>query len=319
MLTKSRWLPLSAVCFNSGLTESKLLRASAVVKEKINTVCLTVEQCHHKFLSLETGGYFFSGTFPSKGCYMKNRNVWFGSGGTDEEMAETELPGILTRVWCDIEAGTPTFTVAEISDPFASVVDSPTSKPMPNQLANVRSKRPTPQPSKNASNGVIHVIDKVLLPPSDDFLPDWFDNDQMDLVDPTINFNKLYPGQFICSRPYSVNRYRFGVTQSGNVVWMDTAAQGETITLFENKNSTDIYFSLRVDATMVVTDDTTGTVLWESSPVNLEHPMSHHPRCLSDHDCPYFHLHSDGVLVMNYIPDDGAGWQAKQMFQVYGV
>ena len=70
---------------------------------------------------------------------------------------------------------------------------------------------------------------------------------------------------------------------------------------------------------MVVTDVTTGTVLWESSPVNLKHPMSHYPRCLSDHDCPYFHLHSDGVLVMNYIPDDGAGWQAKQMFQVYGV
>jgi hypothetical protein len=170
-----------------------------------------------------------------------------------------------------------------------------------------------------ASNGVIHVIDKVLLPPSDDCLPDRFDNDQMDLVDPTINFNKLYPGQFICSRPYSANRYRFGVTQSGNVVWMDTSAQGETVTLFENKHNTDIYFSLRVDATMVVTDVTTRTVLWESSPVNLKHPMSHYPRCLSDHDCPYFHLHSDGVLVMNYIPDDGAGWQAKQMFQVYGV
>ncbi len=154
MLTKSRWLPLSAVCFNSGLTESKLLRASVVVNENINTVCLTMEQCHHKFLSLETGGYFFSGTFPSKGCYMKNRNVWFGSGGTDEEMTETELPGILTRVWCDIEAGTPTFTVAEISEPFASVVDSPTSKPMPNQLANIRSKRPTPQPSKNAPTGL---------------------------------------------------------------------------------------------------------------------------------------------------------------------
>ena len=170
-----------------------------------------------------------------------------------------------------------------------------------------------------ASNGVIHVIDKVLLPPSGDCLPDRFDNDQMDLVDPTINFNKLYPDQFICSRPYSVNRYRFGVTQSGNVVWMDTAAQGETVTLFENKHSTDIYFSLRVDATMVVTDVTTGTVLWESSPVNLKHPMSHYPRCLSDHDCPYFHLHSDGVLVMNYIPDDGAGWQEKQVFRVYDV
>ena len=156
MLTKSRWLPLSAVCLNNGLTtESKLLRASVMVKENINTVCLTVEQCHHKFLSMDTDGYFSSGTFPSKGCYMKNNNVWFGSGGTDEEMAETELPGILTRVWCDImEVGTPIFTVAEISEPFASEVDSPTSKPMPNQVANIRSKRPTPRPSMNAPTGL---------------------------------------------------------------------------------------------------------------------------------------------------------------------
>ena len=155
MLTKSRWLPLSAVCLVSVVTESKLLRASVVVKENINTVCLNVEQCHHKFLSMDTGGYFYPGTFPSKGCYMKNNNVWFGSGGTDEEMAETELPGILTRVWCDItEVGTPIFTVAEISEPFESEVDSPTSKPMPNKVANIRSMRPTPQPSKNAPTGL---------------------------------------------------------------------------------------------------------------------------------------------------------------------
>jgi hypothetical protein len=69
---------------------------------------------------------------------------------------------------------------------------------------------------------------------------------------------------------------------------------------------------------MVVTDDTTGTVLWESSPVNLKHPMSH-SWCSLDHDCPYFHLHSDGVLVMNYNRDDGGGWQAKQVFHVYDV
>jgi hypothetical protein len=118
-----------------------------------------------------------------------------------------------------------------------------------------------------AINGVIHVINKVLLPPSsqmmtttttmammkttttggaaaDDCLPDWFDNEQMDLVDPTINFKKLYPGQFICSRSYSVNWYRSGVTQLGNIVWTDTAPQGETKILFENKNSHDIYFLL---------------------------------------------------------------------------
>jgi len=180
-----------------------------------------------------------------------------------------------------------------------------------------------------ASNGVIHIIDSVLLPSSfssspgyeEGCLPDRFDNEQMELVDPSVNFNKLYPGQFICSKPYDVNQYRFGVTRLGNVVWKNTiAGESETEILFENTAShTNIYFSLRIDATMVITDETTGLILWESAPVNLKHPMSHYPQCLKDpyHDCPYFHLHSDGVMVLNYIPNDGAGWQAKNLFQVY--
>jgi hypothetical protein len=142
-----------------------------------------------------------------------------------------------------------------------------------------------------ASNGVIHIIDSVLLPSSfssstdDDeagCLPDRFDNEQMELVDPTVNFNKLYPGQFICSKPYTVNKYRFGVTKMGNVVWKNTVAgESETKILFENTQAhTNIYFSLRIDATMVMTDETTGLILWESSPVNLKHPMSHYPQCL---------------------------------------
>lgn len=180
-----------------------------------------------------------------------------------------------------------------------------------------------------ASNGVIHIIDSVLLPssfslsPEDEegCLPDRFDNEQMELVDPSVNFNKLYPGQFICSKPYDVNQYRFGVTRLGNVVWKNTiAGESETKILFENTAShTNTYFSLRIDATMVMTDETTGLILWELSPVNLKHPMSHYPLCLKDpyHDCPYFHLHSDGVMVLNYIPNDEAGWQAKNLFQVY--
>jgi hypothetical protein len=138
MMTKSLWLPLSAVCLNSGSTESKLLRATAKeipgerILESVATVCLTAEQCYSKFLSLDTGGHFSSGNFPSKGCYTKNDNFWFGTGGTDEEMAETNLPGILTRVWCNMEAETLTFNVTT------------------NQPTNIRTKRPTPQPTTQA-------------------------------------------------------------------------------------------------------------------------------------------------------------------------
>ena len=289
------WLHLSAFCFYPS-TESKPLRASSATRveipsdrnlENIATVaCLTEERCHGRFLSLDTGGHFHTGDFPSKGCFAKNGNVFFGMGGTDEEMEEAGLPGILTRVWCDddIDAG------------------ERTSPP------------PTPPPT---------ISDEFTLSPTIPIevgcLPDRFDNEQMDILDPTINFSRLYPGQYICSKPYSVNQYRFGVSESGDVVWEDTAA-GDVRIIHENKEThADMYFSLRVDATMVVTDVATDAILWESAPVNLHHPMSHHPRCLSDHDCPYFHLHSDGVLVMNYIPDNGAGWEARDLFKVYDV
>ena len=154
MLAKLLWLPLSAVCIYSGSTESKLLRASAKetpnerILENIASVCLTVEQCHDKFLSLDTGGYFYSGsTFPSKGCFMKNKNVMFGTGGTDEEIAEINLPGMLTRVWCDIEVETQTFTAAGFPEPTVSLTNRPTSDPISNQVANDSTKGPTRQPS----------------------------------------------------------------------------------------------------------------------------------------------------------------------------
>ena len=78
---------------------------------------------------------------------MKNKNIMFGKGGTDEEKAETNLTGISTRVWCDIEVETQTFTAAGFEEPTESLADSPTSDPISDQVANNFTKRPTPQPS----------------------------------------------------------------------------------------------------------------------------------------------------------------------------
>lgn len=166
-------------------------------------------------------------------------------------------------------------------------------------------------------------------------LPDRFDNEGMDLtVDPDVNFNKLFPGQYICSKPYNPRpndpdkvpqRYQFGMTTEGDVVWEDTV-KGTTVTVFENphprRSKDDVYFSLTTNATMVYhhPEGNPNSRLITLPPISLNHPMSDFPtRCLSNHDCPYLHLHSDGVLVMNYIAGDGNGWQATNFLRVYGL
>jgi len=69
-------------------------------------ICLTEDQCEEKFAMMKDNnvidGYFYaSSDFPTKGCLMKGENVFFGIGGTDKEMTESDLPGVQLRVLCD--------------------------------------------------------------------------------------------------------------------------------------------------------------------------------------------------------------------------
>ena len=163
-------------------------------------------------------------------------------------------------------------------------------------------------------------------------LPDRFDNAEMTVMDETINIKRLYRGQFICSKASDgTRRYRFGMTlDTGDVIWEDMQT-GERQVLYQNTaNSADnttsadssMYFSLRIDGTMVLSwhdkNQPNPDPHWTAPPVTLQHPMSHTKLCLAQHDCPYLHLHSDGVMVLNYIAGDGAGWQARNFLRVYG-
>lgn len=149
----------------------------------------------------------------------------------------------------------------------------------------------------------------------------------MDLsVDPSVNFSRLYPGQFLCSKPYRQRansgkvpqQYRFGMMEdTGDVIWKDTVT-GETVVVMENPTDSveGVYFTLTTDATMVYhsADDS----VLEKPYSNLNHPMQTSPsRCLSNHDCPYFHIHADGVMVLNYIAADGTGWEARNFKRAY--
>ena len=72
---------------------------------------------------MNTGGSFYYGpSYPSKGCFAKNNNVYFGTGGSIDDMSTVDLPGVRTRLWCDAP-------VAEVTDsPSGSpITDSPTT------------------------------------------------------------------------------------------------------------------------------------------------------------------------------------------------
>ena len=44
---------------------------------------------------------FSAGNYPSKGCFKKNGNAYWGTGGSVEEMSIFDLAGVQERIWCD--------------------------------------------------------------------------------------------------------------------------------------------------------------------------------------------------------------------------
>jgi hypothetical protein len=67
--------------------------------------CLTEEQCRTQTAALRDAGiitgFLYAGDdFPTKGCIVKGGNVYFGSGGTVEEMSEP-ITGMKERLWCE--------------------------------------------------------------------------------------------------------------------------------------------------------------------------------------------------------------------------
>jgi hypothetical protein len=99
------WILVAAqICrgHSSGIVGSYLGRMVLEVAEDNIVVCITEAQCKEKFLSMGTGGAFLVGEYPTKGCFSKNSNVYFGTGAmVEEELAVTDLPGIQERIWCD--------------------------------------------------------------------------------------------------------------------------------------------------------------------------------------------------------------------------
>ena len=123
--------------------ESKLLRGLELnedVSDIENPVaCLTAEQCEQQFYSTNLDS-FYVGDYSAKGCFSKNDSIFFGIGGSEEEMKEAGLPGLQQRVWCNSlfeqppssqpsTTGSPTYSPTTGSPTFSPTTYFPTESP----------------------------------------------------------------------------------------------------------------------------------------------------------------------------------------------
>ena len=67
---------------------------------KADSACQTQAECNQKRLQLGIT-VFQTGEFPTKGCFSKPGVAFWGSGGTLEQIATYDLPGLRERIWCD--------------------------------------------------------------------------------------------------------------------------------------------------------------------------------------------------------------------------
>ncbi|KAL9185022.1 hypothetical protein ACHAXT_002799 [Thalassiosira profunda] len=63
-------------------------------------VCTTREQCDQKRLEMGIAS-FRAGAYPTKGCFAKGGNAYWGIGGSDEDRSKPDLPGQQARIFCN--------------------------------------------------------------------------------------------------------------------------------------------------------------------------------------------------------------------------
>ena len=151
------WLSLSVICLISGSTESTHLRTLQEMPENA-AVCLSLEECSEAFLSMNTGGDFFTGDFPDKGCFTKYEHGYYGTGGTDDEIAAIDLPGARERIWCERETASPTSTPSKLPTEYPTLIPAtevPTYTPSNELTTNPTLMPVTESPSKEPTENSV--------------------------------------------------------------------------------------------------------------------------------------------------------------------
>ncbi|KAL3817799.1 hypothetical protein ACHAXA_005832 [Cyclostephanos tholiformis] len=121
-----------------------------VSMSQLSSPCTTEKQCQNRYEDMynvgQLNGSFYAGEdYPIKGCFIKGEHVFFGAGGTPDEMAET-LSGQTVRIMC-----MKTTRVPSSSPSLSSLPTSAPSKSLPPSYAPSLSTSPTSTPSTSFS------------------------------------------------------------------------------------------------------------------------------------------------------------------------
>lgn len=255
---------------------------------------------------------------------MSNQKAGTPVTANGQQLQEEDAPSVPTA--SPVVAGHghhSTSSPSSVSTTMSSSTKAPTS---------LRSSAPTVAPTQ-----VVTTKPPTHHPIKLGCLTDRFDNENMK------HNHRLYPGQYICSRDED-QRYHFGLSESGDLIWKDS--QRNHIHAYyenpyyrgnrENANLTTVtsttsdshelyefYLSLRVDGTLVMQrvhlhGNGKTTVLWAAEP---NYQMGLTEQCLPNHDCPYLHLHQDGVMVLSWVNGTNLqeDWQEHSFKRVYDL
>ena len=81
--------------------------SSNVDRSGNDRICSTEEQCKARHTTVKNA-FYASSIFSAKGCTVTGETMYFGTGGTDDEMNES-VAGEQVRVWCDADKSSVVF------------------------------------------------------------------------------------------------------------------------------------------------------------------------------------------------------------------
>lgn len=152
------WLPLiQSLYLHGGYAEESqgMPPVNAVVYS-------TQEQCLEQYSRTSTGGNFVVGSFDTKGCFSINNDIYFGTGGTVDEMhlSDSDLPGMEVRIWCDKDNTSPSMQPSDRPILVSTLNSAPGANPA--NLSTRSTNRPTAMQSIQLPTPVL--VDPISKP-----------------------------------------------------------------------------------------------------------------------------------------------------------
>eukprot|EP00980_Cylindrotheca_fusiformis_P028818 scaffold22652_cov153-Cylindrotheca_fusiformis.AAC.1 len=137
------------------------------------------------------------------------------------------------------------------------------------------------------------------------------------LTDRLGNKKAILPGQALCNR-----QHRFGLSDTGDFLVHDCKSD-EKIVFWNASDSSSVSSSTVKSVRFEMKKDGLFQIRRKEKVLAEFHPkrtISFSKKCLSHHpvmDCPYLHLRSSGMVVVNWEDDETGKWMDRDMKRIY--